>query len=69
MIANIFEFLLFPKNGEKLLLLVQNGSLCVQNNTKYENGQNIPKQSWAKNLMFEYIRIFWMNIFICKNIR
>ena len=49
--------------------MVQNGSLWVQNSTKYESGQNIPKQSWANNLMFEYIRIFWMNIFIRKNIR
>ena len=49
--------------------MVQNGSIWVQNNTKYENGQNSPKQSWENYLMFEYIQIFWMNIFIRKNIR
>ena len=48
---------------------VQNGSIFVQNNTKYENGQNSPKQHGANNLIFEYIRIFWTNIFIRKNIR
>ena len=69
MIANIFEFSLFPKKGKKLLLLVQNSSIWFQNNTKYENGQNSPKQSWENNLIFEYIRIFWTNIFIRKNIR
>ena len=52
-----------------MLLLVQNGSIWVQNNTKYVNGQNSPKQSWANNLIFEYIRIFWTNVFIRKNIR
>ena len=49
--------------------MVQNGSIWVQHNTKYENGQNSPKQSWVNNLIFEYIRIFWTNIFIRKNIR
>ena len=29
--------------------------------------QNGPKQSWANNLIFKYIRIFWTNIFIRKN--
>ena len=52
-----------------MLLLVQNGSIWFQNNTKYENGQNSPKQSWENNLIFEYIWIFWTNIFIRKNIR
>ena len=69
MIANIFEFSLFPKNGLKWLWLVQNGSIWVKNNTKYENGQNSPKQSWASNLISEYIQIFWTNIFIRNNIR
>ena len=27
-----------------------------------------PKQSWANNQIFKYIRIFWTNIFIRKNI-
>ena len=35
---------------------------------KYKKGQNSPKQSWVNNLKFEYIQIFWKNIFICKNI-
>ena len=39
-----------------------------QNNKKYKNGQNSPKQSWENNLIFEYIQIFWTNIFIHKNI-
>ena len=69
MIANIFVFSLFPKNGSKWLLLVQNGLIWAQNNTKYENGQNSSKQSWANNQIFEYILIFWTNIFIRKNIR
>ena len=42
--------------------------LWVQNNTQYENGQNSPKQPGANNLIFEYIQIFWTNIFICKKI-
>ena len=48
--------------------MVQRGSIWVQNNTKFKNVQNSPKSSWAKNLIFESIRIFWTNIFICKNI-
>ena len=68
MIANIFEFSFFPKNGEKWLFLVQNGSIWVQSYTKYENGPNSTKQSWANNLIFKYIRIFWTNIFIRKNL-
>ena len=39
-----------------------------QNNTKYENGPNGPKQSWANNQIFEYSRIFWMNTLFRKNI-
>ena len=53
---------------KNLLLLVHNGSTWVQSNTTYENGQNSPKQSWENNLIFEYIWIFWTNIFIRKNI-
>ena len=68
MIANIFDFAFFPKNVLKWLLLVQNGLIRAQNNTKYENGQNIPKQSWANNQVFEYICIFWTNMFFYKNI-
>ena len=49
-----------------MLLMVQNGSIWFQNNTKYENGQNSPKQSWENNLIFEYIQIFWTNIFFAK---
>ena len=67
MIANIFEISLFPKYGLKWLLLVQNGLISAQNNTKYEKGQNSLKQSWANNQTFEYILIFWTNIFIRKN--
>ena len=48
--------------------MVQNGSVLVQNNTKYENGQNSSKITWANDLIFEYIIIFWTNIFICKDI-
>ena len=51
-----------------MLLLVQNCSIWFQNNTKYENDQNSQKQSWENNLIFKYIRIFWTNIFIHKNI-
>ena len=68
MIANIFEFSLFPKNGSKWLLMVQNGSILVKQNTKYENGQISSKQSWANILIFEYIPIFPTNIFIRQNI-
>ena len=49
--------------------MVQNGLKLAQNNTKYKNSQNSPKHSWAYNQIFKYIRIFWMNIFIHKNIR
>ena len=42
--------------------------MLVKNNTKYENGQHSPKKSWANYLIFEYIRIVWTNIIICKNI-
>ena len=49
--------------------MVQNGLIWAQNKTKYENGQNSPKHCWANNQIFEYIIIFWTNIFICKNIR
>ena len=42
--------------------------MLAQNNTKYENGKNSPKQSWANNQIFEYIRTFWTNTIICKNI-
>ena len=66
MIANVFEFSLFPKNGLKWLLLIQNGLIWAHNNTKYEKGQNSPKQSLANNQIFKYIRIFWTNIFIRK---
>ena len=38
MIANIFEFSVFPRNCEKWLFLVKNGSIWVQNNTNYKNG-------------------------------
>ena len=51
----------------KWILLGQNGLIWVQNNTKYQNVQNSPKQSWEYNLIFEYIQIFWTNIFICQN--
>ena len=40
----------------------------VQYGPKYKKGQNSPKQSWVNNLKFEYIQIFWKNMFICKNI-
>ena len=46
------------------MLLVKNGLIWAQNNTKYENGQNSPKQSWENNQIFEYICKFWANIFI-----
>ena len=49
--------------------MVQNGSIWVKNYTKYEYGQNSPRQSWENDLICEYIQIFWTNIFICKNIR
>ena len=52
----------------KWLLLVQNGLIWVQNNTKYVIGQNSPKQFVANNLIFEYISKIWKNIFLCKNI-
>ena len=48
--------------------MVQNGSICVQNYTSYENSQNSPKQSWANYLIFKYIQTFWTNIFILQNI-
>ena len=48
---------MFPKNGLKWLLLVQIYSIWVQNNIKYENGQNSPKQSWTNNLIFKYSNI------------
>ena len=67
-IVNIFEFSWFPTNVLKWLLLVQNGSIWGQINTKYENGQNSPKQSLANYLTFEYIQTFWTNIFIGKTI-
>ena len=59
MIANIFEFSLFLKNIKNWLIMVQNGSICVQKHTKYGNGQVIPNKFkhifWYLNL-FEY---FW----------
>ena len=67
-IANIFWILIVSKKCWEGLLLVQNSSILVKNNTKYENGQHIQKQSWVNYLIFEYIRIFWMNILIPKNI-
>ena len=69
MIANIFEFSLFPKIGLKWLLMVQNGLMWAKNNTNYNNGQNSSKQSWTNNQIFEHIRIFWTNIFIYKSNR
>ena len=66
MIANTFDILVCHKNCYKWLLMVQNGLVWVQNNTKYENRQNSPKQSWAYILIFGYVRIFWTNIFICQ---
>ena len=48
MIANIFEWSLFPKNGKKWLVLVQNGAIWVKNKTKHENGLNSPKTILGK---------------------
>ena len=53
--ANIFEFSLFHKNGFKWLISVQNGSIWVKDDTKYENGQISPKPSWANILILEDI--------------
>ena len=62
MIANIFEFSFFPKNGKKWLLLVQNGLIWAQKNTEYKNGQNSPKQSWANNIqIYSYILNEYIN--------
>ena len=68
MIANTFEFSVFPKIVEKSFVLVQNGPIWVKNNTKYDNSQNSPKESGAYNLISEYTRIFRTNIFIRQNI-
>ena len=59
MIVNIFEFSLFPKNGLKWLLLVQIGSLLVQNNIyniKFLKivQNNIGQIIWYLNI-FEYL--------------
>ena len=37
--------------------MVQNVLIWVQNNTKYENGQNSPKHFWANFLIFEYVHL------------
>ena len=68
MIANIFRFSLFLKNGYKWLLIVPIGSICVKKHTKYGYCQVSPKQSEANIPIFENIWIFWTNIFICQNI-
>ena len=72
--SNIYDseyiwIFIVSQKGKKLLLLVETGSIWFQNNKKYENGQNSPKQSWENYLIFKYIRISWTNIFICRNIR
>ena len=51
-----------------MVFSVQHGSIWNHNNTKYKNGQNSPKLYWPNDLIFEYIQIFWTNIFIFKNI-
>ena len=55
--SNIYDskyiwIFIVSKKWLKWLLLVQNSLIRAQNNTKYENGQNRPKQSWANNYIF-----------------
>ena len=56
MIANIFELSLFSKNTFEWLLLVHYGSIWVEKDKKYGNGQIIQKQYWANILIFKYIQ-------------
>ena len=67
MIANLFEFSLFSKKVKKWFVFVQKSLIVVQNKTNHENGHHSPKQTWAHYRIFEYIQIFWTNIFIHKN--
>ena len=49
--------------------MVQNGSTCGKKNThKIWDWPVSPKQSEASILIFEYIEIFWTDIFIRQNI-
>ena len=60
--ANIFKFSVFSKNGSKWLLLVQNGSLWVQNFTNMNMAKIVQKNLGQKSDIQIYLNNLDKNI-------